>query len=160
MVTREMKETIVEAFTQIGEDGKGKGGRVGYLKWFAEDTKSMAKQLFPLIHLQAKAHPSKKAGYEKPDEIRAAPREHGLAAMAEPSLSDRAQHAECGREASQRPGRFQKGHKKLGGRKRGTLNRMTSELMEEILEALAQSGEDGKGKGGISGCIRRAGKDK
>jgi hypothetical protein len=48
------------------------------------------------------------------------------------------------RDASQRPGSFEKGHKKVGGRKRGTPNVMTRERKEALLQAASQAGgEDG-----------------
>ena len=52
------------------------------------------------------------------------------------------------RDALQRSGCFKKGHKKLGGRKRGTPNVMTREYKEVIKEA-NQLGSDQKGKDGL-----------
>ena len=56
---------------------------------------------------------------------------------------------------TQRPGTFRKGHKKLGGRQKGTPNRMSSNLIERILQAAEQVGSDGKGKDGIDGYFQR-----
>jgi hypothetical protein len=46
------------------------------------------------------------------------------------------------RDASQRPGSFKKGHKKLGGRKRGTPNVMTREYKDSFIRLFA-SGKKG-----------------
>jgi hypothetical protein len=53
------------------------------------------------------------------------------------------------RDASQRPGDFKKGHKKVGGRKRGTPNVMTREYKEAIIQAASQLG----GKDGLVGYL-------
>ena len=58
------------------------------------------------------------------------------------------------RSASQRPGSFQVGHKKLGGRKRGTPNKATSEYREALFEVANQIGGDGKGKDGLRGYLK------
>ena len=50
---------------------------------------------------------------------------------------------------------FKKGHKKLGGRKKGTPNRINRNLIEVMLKAAGQVGSDGKGKDGIGGYFRR-----
>jgi hypothetical protein len=55
----------------------------------------------------------------------------------------------------QRPGSFKKGHKKLGGRKKGTPNQMNRDLIQTIVRAAEQVGSDGKGKGGIDGYFQR-----
>jgi hypothetical protein len=61
---------------------------------------------------------------------------------------------------TQRPGTFRKGHKKLGGRQKGTPNRINSNLIERIVQAAGQVGSDGKGKDGIDGYFQRlAGKN-
>jgi hypothetical protein len=60
-----------------------------------------------------------------------------------------------GRGNSQRPGTFKKGHKKLGGRKKGTPNRINGTLIERIVQAAEQVGSDGKGKDGIDGYFQR-----
>jgi len=56
---------------------------------------------------------------------------------------------------TQRPGTFRKGHKKLGGRQKGTPNRISSNLIEKIVQAAEQVGSDGKGKDGIGGYFQR-----
>ncbi len=53
----------------------------------------------------------------------------------------------------QRPGSFQVGHRKLGGRKRGTPNKATKEYREALIEAANQIGSDGKGKEGLVGYL-------
>jgi hypothetical protein len=53
------------------------------------------------------------------------------------------------RDAWQRPGSFKKGHKKLGGRKRGTPNVMTREYKEAVIQAANQLG----GKDGLVGYL-------
>ncbi len=57
------------------------------------------------------------------------------------------------RAASQRPGSFQVGHRKLGGRKRGTPNKATREYREALIEVANQVGSDGKGKEGLAGYL-------
>ena len=59
-----------------------------------------------------------------------------------------------GRGNSQRPGTFKKGHKKLGGRKKGTPNRINGNLIERIVQAADQVGSDGKGKDGVDGYLQ------
>ncbi len=55
---------------------------------------------------------------------------------------------------SQRPGTFKNGHKKLGGRKKGTPNRINSNLIERIVQAAEQVGSDGKGNNGVDGYLQ------
>jgi hypothetical protein len=56
---------------------------------------------------------------------------------------------------TQQSGTFKKGHKKLGGRQKGTPNRVNSNLIERIVQAAEQVGSDGKGKNGIDGYFQR-----
>ena len=56
---------------------------------------------------------------------------------------------------TQQPGTFKKGHKKLGGRKKGTPNRFNRDLLQAIPQAADQFGSDGKGKDGIDGYFQR-----
>jgi hypothetical protein len=56
---------------------------------------------------------------------------------------------------TKRPGTFKKGHKKLGGRKEGTPNRINRNLIETILGAADQVGSDGRGKDGVDGYFQR-----
>ena len=51
------------------------------------------------------------------------------------------------RSEDQRPGSFKKGHKKRGGRQRGTPNKFSAEYKKHILEAATASG----------GCKRHVG---
>ena len=51
---------------------------------------------------------------------------------------------------------FQKGHQKMGGRKRGTPNHTTKFAREAIIEGLATIGEDGNGLNGLTGFVVRA----
>jgi hypothetical protein len=53
-----------------------------------------------------------------------------------------------------RPGTFKKGHKKFGGRKKGTPNRINSDLIERIVQAAGTVGSDGKGKDGVDGWLQ------
>jgi hypothetical protein len=46
---------------------------------------------------------------------------------------------------------FQKGHKKLGGRKKGVPNKNSLSLDKVIIAALEQYGSDGQGTGGLVG---------
>jgi hypothetical protein len=55
----------------------------------------------------------------------------------------------------QRLGTFKKGHKKLGGRKKGTPNRFNRDLLQATVQAAEQVGADGKGKGGVDGYLQR-----
>jgi hypothetical protein len=55
------------------------------------------------------------------------------------------------RSADDRPGSFKKGHKKIGGRKKGTPNRVSPNLKRVILEAAYRVGCDGTGKDGVRG---------
>jgi hypothetical protein len=55
------------------------------------------------------------------------------------------------RDARQRPGSFRSGHKKLGGRKKGTPN----VLSVAVIAAAYFAGRDGKGAGGLIGYFQR-----
>ncbi len=55
------------------------------------------------------------------------------------------------RDASQRSGSFELGHKKLGGRKKGTRNSISPEHKRAILEAAHRVGRDGNGTDGVAG---------
>jgi hypothetical protein len=55
---------------------------------------------------------------------------------------------------TQRPGTFQEGHEKLGGRKKGTPNRVNQGLVDRIVNAAGQVGSDGKGKDGVDGWLQ------
>jgi hypothetical protein len=57
------------------------------------------------------------------------------------------------------PARYQKGHQKSGGRRKGTPNRLTTEIKETILAAFAELGADGNGKEGLKGYIKKIGRD-
>ena len=51
----------------------------------------------------------------------------------------------------ERPGSFEPGHQKVGGRKRGTPNVLTADYKRAILEAAYRIGSDGNGRDGIVG---------
>ena len=55
------------------------------------------------------------------------------------------------RDAHLRPGSFKKGHRKLGGRKRGTPNAFSPDYKQAILEAAHRVGHDGNGEDGAVG---------
>lgn len=55
------------------------------------------------------------------------------------------------RPARSRKGTFERGHKKLGGRKRGTPNAFSHDWKNAITEAATRIGFDGNGKDGIRG---------
>ncbi len=55
------------------------------------------------------------------------------------------------REAWERTGSFKSGHKKLGGRKKGTRNLISPEQKRVLLEAAHRVGSDGNGEGGAHG---------
>jgi hypothetical protein len=55
------------------------------------------------------------------------------------------------RDASQLSGSFEAGHKKLGGRKKGTRNLISPERKRALLEAAHRVGSDGNGKDGVAG---------
>jgi hypothetical protein len=57
------------------------------------------------------------------------------------------------------PGRYGKGHKKTGGRTKGTPNRLTAEIKETIIQAFTELGADGHGKDGLKGFIKRIGRE-
>ena len=59
------------------------------------------------------------------------------------------------RDASQRPGSFKPGHKKLGGRKRGTPNALSIDYKNAVTAAAYFVGRDGKGAGGLIGYFLR-----
>jgi hypothetical protein len=48
---------------------------------------------------------------------------------------------------------FQKGHKKLGGRKKGVPNKNSRRLEANFIAAAEQRGSDGKGTGGVIGYL-------
>jgi hypothetical protein len=50
-------------------------------------------------------------------------------------------------------GLYRRGHRKTGGRKKGTQNTLTRELKEAILNAAIKHGLDGKGKDGLEGYM-------
>jgi hypothetical protein len=50
-----------------------------------------------------------------------------------------------------RPGTFKNGHKKLGGRERGTPNLFSADYRKAIMEAAYRVGYDGNGKDGVTG---------
>jgi len=66
----------------------------------------------------------------------------------------RARVSRRARSANQRPGSFKPGHKKLGGRKRGTPNVISADYRKALFEAACRVGQDGNGKGGIVGYFR------
>ena len=55
------------------------------------------------------------------------------------------------RDASQLSGSFEAGHKKLGGRKKGTRNLISPEHKWALLEAAHRVGSDANGKDGVAG---------
>jgi hypothetical protein len=59
------------------------------------------------------------------------------------------------RDASQRPGSFKPGHKKLGGRRKGTPKALSADYKTAVLEAAYRVGRDGMGKDGIVGYLTR-----
>ena len=59
------------------------------------------------------------------------------------------------RDASQRPGSFKPGHKKLGGRKKGTPNALSVDYKNAVTAAAYFVGRDGKGAGGLVGYFTR-----
>ena len=58
------------------------------------------------------------------------------------------------RSEDQRPGSFKKGHKKLGGRQRGTPNAFSADYKKAIIEAAHRVGQDANGKLGVVGYLR------
>jgi hypothetical protein len=58
------------------------------------------------------------------------------------------------RSEDQRPGSFKKGHKKRGGRQRGTPNKFSCEYKKQIFEAANGVGMDAAGTLGIVGYLR------
>ncbi len=58
------------------------------------------------------------------------------------------------RDSWQRPGSFKPGHKKLGGRKTGTPNRISADHKQAMREAIHRIGSDGNGKDGEVGYFK------
>ena len=58
------------------------------------------------------------------------------------------------RDASQRSGSFKPGHKKLGGRKKGTPNRISGDTKQLLLEVVRYVGSIGNGKDGVVGYYK------
>lgn len=58
------------------------------------------------------------------------------------------------RDESERPNSFEKGHQKMGGRKKGTPNALSPEYRNAVLEAAYRVGIDGNGLEGIVGHCR------
>jgi hypothetical protein len=52
-----------------------------------------------------------------------------------------------------RSGDFKVGHKKRGGRQKGTRNHYSADLKRSLLEAASRIGSDGKGKDGLRGYL-------
>jgi hypothetical protein len=59
------------------------------------------------------------------------------------------------RDASQRSGTFKRGHKKIGGRKKGTPNALSVDYKNAIIAAAYFVGRDGNGADGLVGYFRR-----
>jgi len=59
------------------------------------------------------------------------------------------------RDASERPGTFKPGHKKLGGRKKGTPNALSADYKKAIMTAAYFVGRDGMGAEGLVGYCKR-----
>jgi hypothetical protein len=57
------------------------------------------------------------------------------------------------RSEDQRPGSFKKGHKKRGGRQRGTPNKFSAQYKNDILEAADRVGADANGALGLVGYL-------
>ena len=55
------------------------------------------------------------------------------------------------RDADQRRGSFKPGHKKVGGRRKGTPNRISADYKQAFLAVADRVGMDGKGKDGVVG---------
>ena len=55
-------------------------------------------------------------------------------------------------KVTRKPG-FQKGHAKVGGRKKGGQNKITRDVKEAVLAAGEKHGSDGKGKDGLVGAF-------
>jgi hypothetical protein len=51
------------------------------------------------------------------------------------------------------PGDFRDGHPKIGGRKKGTPNRFTSDIRDALIEAVNRVGRDGEGDEGMVGYL-------
>jgi hypothetical protein len=58
------------------------------------------------------------------------------------------------RDDSERPGSFKPGHKKVGGRKKGTPNRMSAEYKRAVMAVAGRVGMFGMGEGGLVGYLR------
>ncbi|MBR0847189.1 hypothetical protein JQ543_05460 [Bradyrhizobium diazoefficiens] len=58
----------------------------------------------------------------------------------------------------QSQGLFAVGHRKVGGRRKGTPNKATADIKACFIEAARNIGSDGKGKGGVRGFIEKTGR--
>jgi hypothetical protein len=58
------------------------------------------------------------------------------------------------RDDSERPGSFKTGHKKVGGRKKGTPNRMSADYKRAVMAVAGRVGMFGMGEGGLVGYLR------
>jgi hypothetical protein len=58
------------------------------------------------------------------------------------------------RDASERPGSFKAGHKKVGGRKKGTPNRISADYKRAVMAVADRVGMFGMGEGGLVGYLR------
>src|SRR5580693_10623737 len=58
------------------------------------------------------------------------------------------------RDADQRRGSFKPGHKKVGGRRKGTPNRISADYKQAVLAVADRVGMDAKGNDGVVGYFR------
>jgi hypothetical protein len=71
-LTRAISDAIIVAAEQVGEDGKGKGGLVGYLKRVAKkDHRAFCPLLGRALPLQVKVENRTEVRYKSADEVRA-----------------------------------------------------------------------------------------
>ena len=72
VLTRVISDAILLAAEQVGEDGKGKGGLVGYLKRVAKkDQKAFCPLLGRVLPLQVQVENKTEVRYKSVDEVRA-----------------------------------------------------------------------------------------
>src|SRR6266404_1843607 len=72
VLTRVISDAILVAAEQVGEDGKGKGGLVGYLKRVAKkDPKAFCSLLGRVLPLQVQVESKTEVRYKSVEEVRA-----------------------------------------------------------------------------------------
>ena len=79
LMTREVREAIIIAFSELGEDLRGKGGLVGFIKRIGRtDLKTSANLLCATMPRQVTIKEKKEIVYQSADEVRAELKRAGI----------------------------------------------------------------------------------